>query len=45
MTLLYKTRCRSCEQYKFLKAQWGACLKCHEKRFGKYAGADRKNYL
>jgi hypothetical protein len=45
MTLLYKTKCRVCDQFKFLKSSWGACLKCHEKRVGKYAGPDRKNYL
>jgi len=45
MTLLYKTKCRNCDKFKFLKASWGACLTCHEKRFGKYDGKDRKNYL
>ena len=33
-----------CDTFKFFKAQWGACLICYEKRFGKYQGADRKKY-
>ncbi len=45
MTLLYKKKCMKCDQFKFFKAQWNACLSCHEKRFGKYDGIDRKKYV
>lgn len=45
MTLQYKKLCMRCRKFRFFKDQWGSCLTCFEKRFGKYHGQDRKKYV
>lgn len=45
MTLAYKKLCQRCKKYGFFKDQWGGCLLCYEKRFGKYEGKDRDKYV
>src|SRR3989338_3235351 len=41
----FKTRCRACGKFFFIKPFWQYCIHCYEKRYGRYEGEDRQFFL
>lgn len=41
----FKKICKSCGKFSLIKSKWNYCLKCYEKKYGKYEGADRQLYV